>query len=149
MRARRLTAGDRDLARELFGVMASVFDEASDRLSDSYLDRLLGREDFWAIAAFSGSAIIGGVTAHTLPMTRSESSEIFIYDLAVKVEHQRQGVGRHLIASLRDAAAAAGVRGVLFVPADNADEQALAFYRALGGQPSPVTFFTFPLSTAE
>jgi aminoglycoside 3-N-acetyltransferase I len=55
MRTRRLTAGDRDLARELFGVMASVFEEESDRLSDSYLDRLLGREDFWSSRRFPGT----------------------------------------------------------------------------------------------
>jgi aminoglycoside 3-N-acetyltransferase I len=31
----------------------------------------------------------------------------------------------------------------VFVPADNDDQHALDFYRALGGSPSSVTFFTF------
>jgi hypothetical protein len=39
---------------------------------------------FWAIAAFAAKDIGGGITAHTLPMTRTESSEIFIYDVAVR-----------------------------------------------------------------
>jgi aminoglycoside 3-N-acetyltransferase I len=46
------------------------------------------------------------------------------------------------MAGLRDAASAAGV-SVVFVAADNEDEHALDFYRALGGVDSPVTVFTF------
>jgi aminoglycoside 3-N-acetyltransferase I len=142
MRLRRLTSGDRDLARQLFAVMAGVFEESSKALSDEYIDRLLGREDFYAIAAFAGDDVIGGITGHTLPMTRSESSEVFIYDLAVRRDHQRQGVGRQLVAQLRNEAAAAGIRDV-FVPADDDDVHALDFYRAIGGAASPVTFFIF------
>ncbi len=142
MHVKRLTLGDRDLARSLFTLMADVFEEDGEALSDDYLDRLLGREDFWAIAAFIGDQIIGGVTAHTLPMTRTESSEIFIYDLAVRPDQQRKGVGRRLVAELRAKAAAMGISEV-FVPADNDDVHALDFYRAIGGVASPVTIFTF------
>lgn len=148
MRTRRLTPGDRELARRLFATMAQVFEERCGRLSDSYLDRLLGREDFWAIAALAGEEVVGGVTAHTLPMTRTESSELFIYDIAVRPDWQRKGVGRLLMTALREAAAAAGIRDA-FVPADNDDTHALDFYRALGGAPSPVTFFTFSGGEAD
>lgn len=142
MRAKRLTSGERDPARRLFTLMAEVFEEECEPLSDDYLDRLLSREDFWAIAAFAGDELVGGLTAHTLPMTRSESSEIFIYDIAVHGPHQRRGVGRQLVTLLRKEAARIGIDDV-FVPADNDDEHALDFYRGLGGVPSPVTFFTF------
>jgi aminoglycoside 3-N-acetyltransferase I len=142
LRSRRLETGDRDLARALFSLMAGVFEEECAAVSDGYLDRLLARDGFWAIAAFEGDRIVGGVTAHTLPMTRAETSELFIYDIAVHREHQRQGVGRRLLTELRQRAAAAGI-GVLFVPADNDDRHALDFYRALGGAASAVTFFTF------
>lgn len=138
----RLKVGDRDLARALFSLMADVFEEACQPLSDGYLDRLLGQEGFWALAAFDGEQIIGGLTAHVLPMTSAETSELFIYDLAVRRDRQRSGVGRRLIADLRAQSAAAGIE-VLFVPADNDDTHALDFYRALGGVPSPVTLFTF------
>jgi aminoglycoside 3-N-acetyltransferase I len=56
--------------------MAQVFSEDCNPLSDGYLDQLLRRREFWAIAAYSGEDIIGGITAHVLPMTRAESSEI-------------------------------------------------------------------------
>ncbi|MCY1076362.1 GNAT family N-acetyltransferase [Archangium lansingense] len=142
MRLKRLKAGDRELAKVLFSVMAEVFEEDSEELSDGYIDRLLGREDFWAIAAFVDNDIVGGLTAHTLPMTRAEYSEIFIYDIAVRSDHQRQGIGRRLIEELRTQAAGMGIRE-LFVPADNEDVHALDFYRALGGEAAPVTIFTF------
>jgi aminoglycoside 3-N-acetyltransferase I len=142
MRLKRLKAGDRELARALFILMTEVFEEGSGVLSDGYIDRLLGREDFWAIAAFVDDAIVGGLTAHTLPMTRAEYSEIFIYDIAVRSEHQRKGIGRRLMEELRAQAAGMGIRD-LFVPADNEDVHALDFYRALGGEAAPVTIFTF------
>jgi aminoglycoside 3-N-acetyltransferase I len=142
MHVKRLTVGDRDLARALFTFMADVFEEGCTELSDGYLDRLLAREEFWALAAFAGDHLLGGVTAHTLPITRTEASELFIYDIAVRRGHQRQGVGRRLVGELLAQAAALGIREV-FVPADTDDVHALDFYRALGGAPSPVMLFTF------
>jgi aminoglycoside 3-N-acetyltransferase I len=142
MRLKRLKAGDREAAKALFALMAKVFEEDSEELSDGYIDRLLGQEDFWAIAAFADKDIVGGLTAHTLPMTRAQSSELFIYDIAVRSDHQRKGIGRQLIAELRAQAAGVGIRE-LFVPADNEDVHALEFYRALGGESAPVTIFTF------
>ncbi len=142
MNVQRLTSSDRDLARALFTLMATVFEVEHDELSNAYLDRLLSRDDFWAMAAVADGAVIGGLTAHTLPMTRTATSEIFIFDLAVHREHQRQGVGRALVAALRAQAAQQGI-GVVFVPADNEDVHALDFYHALGGAAAPVTIFTF------
>ncbi len=142
MRVKRLKTGDREQARAMFTLMVQVFEEGTGELSDGYIDGLLAREDFWAIAAFAGDDIVGGITAHTLPMTRTQSYEIFIYDLAVRSDHQRKGIGRQLVEELRAQAAAMGIRD-MFVPADNEDAHALDFYRALGGEAAPVTIFTF------
>lgn len=142
MKVRRLVLGDRDLARRLFGLMAAVFDEDSDELPDEYLDRLLGRRDFWALAMMDDGDVVGALTAHTLMMTRSASSEVFLYDLAVRPDRQRQGVGRQLVQALRDAAALEGI-DVVFVPADEEDTHALDFYRSIGGEGAACTIFTF------
>lgn len=138
----RLTVDARQKARELFLMMADVFETDSTPLSDDYLARLLAREDFWAFAASTEGRPVGGLTAHTLPLTRSEESEVFIYDIAVRPEYQRQGIGRQLVNALREEASAIGIT-VLWVPADNEDTHALDFYRALGAEPEPVTIFTF------
>lgn len=139
---RRLTTADLALARRVFLTMTEVFEDPGGPLGDAYLAALLARPDFWAFAALEGDAVLGGLTAHTLLMTRSESREVFIYDLAVVPDRQRQGLGRRLVSALREAAAAEGIH-VAFVPADNEDTHALDFYRAIGGVPAPVTIFTF------
>ncbi len=93
----------------------------------------------------AGSEVVGGLTAHLIPMTKSQTSELFIYDIAVAKGHQRKGVGRRLVNELFTMALE---RGVLepFVLASNEDIHALDFYRSLGGHPSNVTLFTFSLS---
>jgi aminoglycoside 3-N-acetyltransferase I len=142
IRLARLGTADAGLAKRLFALMAQVFYEGYEELSDAYVDRLLAREDFWAIAALSGEEVVGGITAHTLPMTRAESSEVFVYDLAVRADWQRRGIGRQLMSRLRSEAAAVGIHDA-FVAADDEDVHALDFYRAFGGAPSSVTVFTF------
>jgi aminoglycoside 3-N-acetyltransferase I len=129
-------------ACRLFQTIASVFEEDSKRLPPDYVKSLLGSPSFWAIGAFAGNEVLGGLTAHTLPMTRSADREVFLYDIAVREEWRRRGIGRRLVEFLREAAAAETIN-VMFVPADNEDLHALDFYRALGGEASPVTVFTF------
>ena len=142
MKLVRLTAAHTSHANEMFALLSSVFHEDTTPLNESYVQKLLSRDDFWAIAAFEGDEIIGGITAHTLPMTSTEDSELFVYDLAVKEEFQRRGVGRELVSELRALGAAAGV-SVVFVPADSEDTHAIDFYRRIGGVESSVKFFTF------
>jgi aminoglycoside 3-N-acetyltransferase I len=148
MKLRRLGPGHEAHARAMFAMMAQVFAEdgeqpdAVEALDAAYVRGLLQREDFWAVAALEGENVIGGITAHTLPMTRSASSELFIYDLAVRADRQRLGIGRALVNELLSLARAAGIT-VSFVPADNEDTHALDFYRAIGGAGAPVTIFTF------
>lgn len=147
LEVKRLVRGDAAAAGVMFEMMARVFGEDSEPLGEDYLDDLLGREGFWALAAFIGPDIVAGLTAHTLPMTRSPSSEVFIYDLAVRQDHWRQGVASRLVFELRATAALAGIHEI-FVAADNEDVDALDFYRALGATASPVTFFTFKCGNA-
>ena len=144
----RLGPGDEGVARDTFAVMAAVFEEdgesASDAttLDDAYVCLLLGRPDFFALTAIVDDVVVGGVTAHVLPMTRSATKELFLYDLAVREDHQRRGIGRALVLALLALARAEDIE-VAFVPADDEDEPALAFYRSLGAEASPVTIFTF------
>lgn len=139
---RRLGAEDAELAQGLFALMSAVFGEPHRPLGHHYLEGLLASQGFWAMAAFSGGELLGGLTAHSLPMTRVEAAEVFVYDLAVQERHQGQGVGRALVAALREHCGAQGIH-VVFVSADDEDVHALEFYKAIGGTPSPVTFFTF------
>lgn len=141
-RIHRLTQNDIQRARELFLLIADIFETDSQPLSDAYLTRLLARPDFWALAVSVDGRTVGGLTAHTLPLTRTEELEVFLYDIAILPQYQRQGLGRQLVEALRQLAAAEGIP-TLWVPADNEDTHALDFYQAIGGEPAPVTIFTF------
>jgi aminoglycoside 3-N-acetyltransferase I len=138
----RLRSPEVSVAKQLFVLMARVFGEPHVELGVGYVESLLAGDGFWAMAAWVDGKLAGGLTAHALPMTRSEARELFVYDLAVLPAHQRQGIGRALVGSLRAEAARVGITDV-FVAADNDDVHALDFYRALGGAAAPVTMFTF------
>lgn len=142
MLIKRLRTGDHEQARALFTLMAGVFETGIEPLDDEYLGGLLEREGFWALAAFVDDTIVGGLTAHTLPVTRTAAHELFVYDIAVQPDQQRKGIGRALLRDVQARALAAGIHE-LFVLADNEDLHALDFYRALGGRASSVTMFDF------
>lgn len=143
MEIRRLGPGDAEPARNTFAMMSEVFNEEPwTVLEDRYLRKLLGRKSVWIVAAFEDGLCVGGLTAHLLPMTRAEVYELLIYDLAVRPDRQRRGIGRALVDRLRSDAASAGVEDV-WVPADNDDDHALDFYRSIGGSAQSVTIFTF------
>lgn len=144
---RRLRQDDSADAQVLFTLMAEVFEEESARLPAAYLNMILTRADIWIIAAFEGDAVVGGLTGYVLPMTRQQMTELFIYDVAVRADRQRRGIGRALLWTTRAMAADQGLSS-LFVPAENEDLHALDFYRALGGAASAVTFFTFACTRA-
>ena len=142
IQVRRLTPADLTVARELFGLMSAAFGETQQPLSNDWLTEHLGSPRFWALAAFAGPDLVGGLTAHGMPLTRAEITEVFVYDIAVRATCRRRGIGRALLTTLRELCADDGIQTVL-VPADADDGRAVEFYRALGGASSPVTFFVF------
>ena len=141
---RRLMPGDTELAIGAFAMMVVGVRGGRARRCRAATSigcsraTTSGRSWRWPV-----TEIVGGLTAHALPMTRAERSEMFIYDVAVRPDYQRQGVGRRLMAAVRDAARDQGIDDV-FVAADEDDAHALDFYRSLGGSPSMSAIFTFP-----
>src|SRR5688572_7741108 len=107
MDVRRLRAGDEVLFHRTIAMMAEVFEEPCDAFNHAFAARMLERVDFWALAAFEAGSIVGGVTAYALPMARTAATELFIYDVAVRTDRQRRGVGRALLNELHRLAAAA------------------------------------------
>lgn len=111
-------------------------------MSEAYIDRLLQQDTFWAVAAFDGDSVVGGLTAHVLPMTRADYSDLLIYDVAAREDRRRQGIGQVLVNWVIREASALGIHSV-FVLANNEDVDAIRFYRKLKGAISPVTLIAW------
>ena len=142
-RLTRLAPTDTDIAQRLFALMARIFDEEYEPLSDAYVEKLLSNDGFWALAAFAGKDIVGGITAHTLPMTRTASFELFVYDIAIREDHQRRGLGRGLVTTAALGRSRARNSTMSSSRRTEDDTHALDFYRALGGTGAAVTMFSF------
>ena len=110
--------------------------------------KLLSNTNFIAIAAFRENEIVGGLTAYELSMYYSDNSEIFLYDLAVKPEYQRMGIGKRLIHHLREYCVKNGI-DEFFVLAHAEDEHAVEFYRSTGGKSEKVVNFLYNVTIAK
>jgi len=99
--------------------------------SDEYLEKLLSKQHFIAVAATVEGEVVGGLTAYVLEKFEQDRREIYIYDLAVSEEYRRRGIATGLINELRTIAAEQDVY-VIFVQADLVDAPAIALYESLG-----------------
>jgi ribosomal protein S18 acetylase RimI-like enzyme len=142
---KKLETGDLDHLTELIKVYEEVFEMEDFALpAAQYLQSLLERETICFYAAILDKKVGGGLTAHVLPSTYFPSSEVYIYDLAVRTKFQRKGIGRKLINSLKEYCAGLRLKEV-FVQADLEDRHALDFYRATGGIAENVVHFSYEL----
>jgi aminoglycoside 3-N-acetyltransferase I len=132
---RQLTTDDVDVMRELLRVFGQVFEQgetyARAQPGTPYLERLLGSDNFMALAALEDGSVVGGLAAYELRKFEQERSEIYIYDLAVLEGHRRRGIATALIDELKRIAGARGAY-VIFVQADHGDDAAIALYTKLG-----------------
>lgn len=143
---RQLTRADISAFKQLITVFNMVFEEDESAIgSESYLEKLLGSHNFIAMAAFAENEVVGGLTAHELPLYYSDTSEIFVYDVAVKREFQRLGIGKRLLHGLREYCREHGINE-FFVFAHEEDEQAVEFYHYTGGKSERVINFIYEAS---
>lgn len=142
---RRLVQDDVLALVSLTNLFSLVFEEHGPSVaSETQLLNLLKSESFIALAAFSENTIVGGLTAYVLPVIYSDHPEAILYDLAVKPEFQRMGIGKRLINELKDYCVKNGIK-IFFVMAEEQDEGAIEFYRATGGREQRVVNFLYEL----
>ena len=140
---RKLASQDLAEFRSLIDLFNHVFEEMQPvAASDSHLQRLLSSRAFIALAAFFENEVVGGLTAYELPMYQHDSSEILLYDLAVRPDFQRRGIGQGLIRHLKEYCSRQGIQE-FFVLVHEEDEHAIEFYRATGGKGERVINFVY------
>lgn len=132
-----LTGTDVPLLKAMLHLFGEVFEDPQSYHaavpSDDYLQRLLMKETFIAIAARRDDEIVGGLAAYVLDKFEQDRREIYIYDLAVREAHRRQGIATGLIRTLQKVAVEIDAY-VIFVQADLVDGPAIALYQSLGTQ---------------
>ena len=142
---KKLDAQAVDKFIELLHVFAVEFEMESFQMpSRNHLQQLLDQPDFWVFVALIDDKIVGGLTTYILRQYYIEKPLVYLYDLAVSAQFQRQSVGRQLLAGLTEHSRLIGADEI-FVQADSDDVVALDFYRATGGNAQPVIHFTYLL----
>ena len=130
---------------QLIRVFEEVFEMKGFKMpAEKHLSDLLGKDDFMVFVALSGHQVLGGLTAYTLMQYYTESPLVYIYDLAVKTDYQRKGIGKKLMSGIIDFCKL-NEMDEIFVQADLEDGYAIDFYRSTGGKPEEVIHFSYPL----
>jgi aminoglycoside 3-N-acetyltransferase I len=131
----QIGVSDLSLLKALLAVFGEAFGEPDTYQgavpSDPYLQALLGKPHFIALAALHGRHVVGGLAAYELEKFERARSEVYIYDLAVQEDHRRKGVATGLIRALGGIAKARGAY-VMYVQADRGDDPAIRLYESLG-----------------
>ena len=96
MNVRRLGPGDEGVVRALAEREPQV--------------GLLADEGTMFLAAFEDSTPIGFVLAYVLPRRHGEPEHLFVYEIGVREDDRRRGVGRALMRRLAELAGERGVR---------------------------------------
>jgi aminoglycoside 3-N-acetyltransferase I len=145
----RLNEADIPAAKQLFQLFKDVFGEEGEvGPGERYVRSLLKNPSFLCLSAIYKNEPVGGLTAYSLPMYNSESPELFIYDIAIKPQFQRKGIGTKLMSAAQVYCTQNGIKQ-MFVDAGKADAHALDFYRSMNGSEETVVQFTFSVSGAH
>jgi aminoglycoside 3-N-acetyltransferase I len=149
MEIKQLTNSDLSAFKSLIELFNMVFEEEDPTIgSDAHLLKLLSDKSFVALAAFSENEVLGGLTAYELSRVYSDDSELILYDMAVRAEHQRMGIGKGLIQSLKEYCVQNKIE-TFFVMAHEEDIHAVEFYHATGGKSEKVVNFLYDINVSS
>ncbi len=110
---------------------------------DEHLHALIQSNTFKILLAKTGDRVLGGLTFHVLPQYYTPISQVYLYDFGVEKSMQRQGIGKQLIAALKDYSNIHGIEE-FYVQADRDDTQAVNFYRSTApSREADVLHFTY------
>src|SRR5689334_9859176 len=100
---RQLAAQELQTFKALIWVFEDVFEMQDFRIPpDAHLQKLLSNPEFYVFVAEIEKEVVAGLTAYTLHQYYAVRPLVYIFDLAVKRELQRQGIGKKLIAAITD-----------------------------------------------
>ena len=143
---KKLGTNELDKFIDLIRVFEDVFEMEDFSMPDAtHLLRILQKQSFLVFVAVLEDKVVGGLTTYILDQYYSEKPLAYIYDLAVKQEFQRRGIGGKLIEAINAYCREQGFEEV-FVQSDRVDDYALDFYRSTPfSQEEEVVHFCYKL----
>jgi len=145
IRYKKLSTYDLDQLMALKKMFELVFTGKEASIPDPvHLQQLLSNKNMIFYVALSGQEVIGGITTYILPSIYTVTPEAYIYDLAIRKQYQRKGIGSKLLNSLKEYCLTLGIKE-LFVQVNSEDQPAIGFYKALGGTAANVVQFTYKI----
>lgn len=126
----RLRKGDLARFLDLIKLFEVVFEMENFSIPESrHLQKVLNRKNFFVFVAILENKVVGGLTTYVLDQYYSKKPLAYIYDLAIDIGLQRQGIGTKLISVVNDFYKKRGFEEV-FIQVDMADKYAIDFYRS-------------------
>ncbi|MEO8569561.1 MAG: GNAT family N-acetyltransferase [Ginsengibacter sp.] len=145
----KLSGHDIDKFEKLIRLFENVFEMENFTMPcRNHLQQLLEQDSFFVFVALASHDIVGGLTAYTLQQYYSTSPLVYVYDLAVKKEFQRRGIGKNLMTALTTYCIGLGIEEI-FVQADAIDDHAIEFYHSTGATAEKVIHFYYPLNKKQ
>lgn len=142
---KRLGARDKPAAKELLNFFKEDDGQKPSPVDETYLSKLLGKRSFYVLVAYKNNLLVGGLTAYALPMFKNKASEMFLFEIGVKKEFRRQGIGNLLIRRLKELALAKKMK-MMFVLTSPGNVAGRKLYGSAGGVLQKDIFFLIPLT---
>ena len=140
---KKLQSGDDSSFSDLVLLFIKEFESPTlTYVNSENIRKLLNNPNFVCFVAYIDNKILGGLTAYELEMYDREGSSMYIYDLAVSKEYQRNGIGSRLVNEIIDFCKSKAIKE-MFVQADGVDQHAIKFYKKIGGEQSKTFQFSF------
>jgi len=130
---KKLQINDLELVRQLIHLFQTEDEIAQPTYaSKERLLELLSNPNFYMIAAFQNGILVGGLTAYILRMYKENIAKVLLYEIEVRQEWRRQGLGTLLINYLIECAQQERAKKIL-IPVTKTNQNALSFYKAIQG----------------
>lgn len=145
-----LTSENTDEFIQLINIFSDVFEMDNLQIpSDKYLEGLLKKSDFLVVVGISNQKVVGGLTVYLLQKYYTTNPVAYIYDLGVKPEFQRKGIGGKIISHLIGYCKENGIEDA-YVEAESDDNQAINFYKKTAPSSTlQATHFTYLMNESQ
>lgn len=123
--------------KEVSPAMVSQLDDILDEPWDAAQgEKFLANPDNALFLAFVGERVVGFLTGYRLQRLDKNRAEVLLYELEVREEFRRLGIGKKLIAALNSWAAETGAfQTWVLTYSDNT--AAMALYKSMDGEEDP------------